>query len=185
MPNAFFIDQTYLKDNSPLAANIDIEEIYPFAKAAEDKLIAETVGSCLYDRLIESLNASPQDYTSDEATLMRKIRDCLVWYTPYEALPFLSMKIRPLGVVKQSSENITNVDTSELSYLRKSCKDNGDHYKKLLLIYLCENSSLFPEYNCSGCQEIIPITKMSNTSDLAIDRNCDDADTDFMRKWLR
>jgi hypothetical protein len=52
MANAFFISETYLKDNTPLSRNIDMVELYPFAKTAEEVYIQEAIGTNLYDDLI-------------------------------------------------------------------------------------------------------------------------------------
>lgn len=186
MANAFFIDETYLKNNSPLSGNVDIEELYPFAKTSEEIYIQGAIGTKLYERLITKVNA--QSYTSDELIVLRKIRDCLVWYTCYDALPFLGTKIRNIGVVEQSGENIQNATEQRVSFLAKKCKDKGDFYLNMLQKWLCENRSVFTEYCCAewNCSELMPNTRVSNSSDLAIDRNCDsdDIDTRFVRKWL-
>jgi hypothetical protein len=184
MATAFFISERYLKDNSPLSGNVDISEVYPFAKSAEEMYIQDAIGTQLYDRLIESLTASPKNTTDNETILLRKIRSALVWFTCYDALPFLAIKVRNIGVVKQSGDNLESATREDVSYLRKACKDKADFHMKMLQGYLCENSSLFSEYRCSGwnCSQLFPNTNTSNSSDLAIDRN--DIDTDFARKWL-
>lgn len=187
MASAFFISENYLKDNSPLSGNIDIKEVYPFAKTAEEVYIQEAIGTRLFDRLVSSLTASPKNTTVNEIVLLKKIRSCLVWYTCYDALPFLATKIRNVGLVKQAGDNLESATDQQEIRLEKKCKDKGDFYLRILQNYLCENSNLFPEYRCSGwnCSEITPNQTVSNSSDLAIDRNdCDNYDTAFARKWL-
>lgn len=185
MAYAYFISETYLKNNSPLSGNVDMNELYPFAKSAEDTYIQEAIGTKLYDRLISALDASPQNLNSDERVLMRKIRACLVWYTCYDALPFLATKIRNIGVVKQEGNDIKSASEAEVRDLVKKCKDKGDFYLKLLQMYLCENSSLFPEYNCNNCSELYPNPNVSNSSDLAVDRSePENSSANFYRKWL-
>lgn len=186
MAQAYFISQKYLKDNSPLAANVDIKELYPFARTAEEIYIQEAIGTSLFNRLVESLNASPQNTTADEITLLLKIRDCTLWYTCFEALPFLAIKLRNIGVVKQTDANLESGSRDDVSYLRNLCKTKAEHYMRILQRYLCENSNLFAEYRCSGwnCSEILPTTRVSTGCDLAFDRDDDDIDTEFARKWL-
>lgn len=185
---AFFISEKYLKDNSPLSGNIDIQELYPFAKTAEEIYIQEAIGTRLFDRLAASLEASPKNTTSDEVTLLKKIRSCLVWYTCYDALPFIATKIRNIGVVKQEGPDIKSAEDNSVINLAKKCKDKGDHYLRMLQMYLCENSSLFPEYSCSGwnCSELMPNPNVSTSSDLAFDRNdnSEEIDTKFARKYF-
>ena len=186
METAFFISEKYLKDNSPLSGNIDINEVYPFAKSAEETYIQEVVGTRLFNKLISTLNASPQDPNADEITLMKKIRSCLVWYTCYDAIPFLATKIRNIGVVKQEGGDLKSASEAEVKDLIKKCWDKGEFYKKLLQMYLCENSSKFPEYNCGGCSELAPNPHINNTSDLAIDKNDNDnRNAEYYRKWIK
>lgn len=187
MASAFFITEEYLKDNSPASVRSSMDEIYPFAKTAEEVYIQIAIGTRLFDRLVESLQASPKNTTANEIVLLKKIRSCLVWYTIYDALPFLADKVRNIGVVKQISETTTPSDESSVKGLRKECKNKGDFYLQMLQRYLCENSDLFPEYQCSGwnCSELMPNTNISNTSDLAIEKNYEDEiQTYYARKYF-
>jgi hypothetical protein len=187
MATAHFISKTYLVEHSPLSGNIDIKEIYPFARTAEEIYIQEAIGTKLFDRLIESLNASPKNTTANETILLKKIRSALLWFTCYDALPFLDIKVRAVGIVRQGGDNLQSVNREDISYLRKECKNKADFYLTMVQKYLCENSSLFSEYRGGnwGCSELFPNTNVSNSSDLAIDKNDgDDIDTDFARKWL-
>lgn len=177
MEYAFFISPTYLKETTPISGNNDISEIYAYAKAAEDVYIQEAIGTPLFNRLIESLIASPKNTTADEITLLKKIRPALAWYTCYDALPFLAIKIRNIGVVNQGGENLQNGARDDVSYLRKLCKDKADFYMRLVQNYLCENSQKFDEYRCSGwgCNEGVgPNTVVSKSCALALDYGTDD-----------
>ena len=128
---AFFISETYLKDNSPLSGNVDIAELYPYAKSAEDVYIQEAIGSCLFDDLITKVIADPTlALYPNELILVKKIRDAMVWYTCFDALPFLAIKLRNIGVVNQKGENLENGTREDISYLRKECKNKGDFYLK-------------------------------------------------------
>lgn len=186
MATAHFISETYLKNHSPLSGNIDIGEVYPFARTAEEIYIQEAIGTKLFNRLVESLNASPRDTTANETTLLKKIRNALVWYTCYDALPFLDIKVRAIGVVRQTSETTTSVTREDISYMRKECKNKGDFYLNMVQKYLCENGDLFDEYRGGNwdCSELFPNTNVSNSSDVAFDKNENDINTDFVRKWL-
>lgn len=186
MPTAHFISETFLKANSPLSGNVEIGEVYPFASTAEETYVEEVIGSKLFDRLVESLNASPKNTTADEITLLKKIRKALVWYTCFDALPFLDIKVRNIGVVRQAGENITNVGREDISYLRDQCMNKAKTYMIKVQKYLCENGTLFEQYRGGtwGCSELFPNPRTSNASDVAFDRNDNDINTDFVRKWL-
>lgn len=190
MSKAFFISEKYLKDNSPLSGNVDIAELYPFARTAEEIYIQEAIGTNLFDYLItaldNSVNGSPAAALSaDDKTLIRKIRDCLVWYTCYDAIPFLAMKLRNIGIVKQTGDNMTSAETTDLHWLRKECKNKGDFYLKRLQDYLCANKSLYSAYKCGTGDQLDPNKKIPSSScDIAFD-DCGEVDTDYVRRWIK
>lgn len=168
---AYFISETYLKDNSPLSGNIDVSLIYPHAKTAEDIYIQEAIGTSLYDDLVTKI-LSDSDLSSypNELVLVKKLRDALLWYTCYDALPFISTRIRNIGLVEQSGDNLTNTEKSNEWALRKICKDKGDFYLKRVQEYLCAYGSLFSAYTCGTNDQIVPnISTPSVGLDIAFD----------------
>lgn len=187
---AFFISETYLKDNSPLSGNVDIQEIYPYARTAENIYIQEAIGTSLYDDLVAKVIASkaspPVAISANDITLIKKIRDAVLWYTVYDALPFLAIKLRNIGVVKQTGEGHESAARDDVSYLRKECKNKGDFYLKRVQDYLCENEDLYPAYDQGEDDDLDPNTNSpTGNCDIAFDKNSDDdIDTDFVRKWI-
>lgn len=184
MANAFFITETYLKDNSPLSGNVDIAEIYPFVREVENSYIQEAIGTRLFNDLITKLNVDSTLATyPDDLTLMRKIRDVVLWYTIYDALPFLAIKIRNIGIVKQTGEGHESASREDVSYLRKYCKDKGDFYLKVVQDYLCYYHTLYPTYKLGTKNDMIPNTTAPQPNcDIAFDRNESESSA-FYRKW--
>ena len=168
---AYFISETYLKDNSPLSGNIDIADIYPHAKTAEDIYIQEAIGTSLYDDLVTKIIAD-NDLSGypNELILVKKLRDVLLWYTCYDALPFIATKIRNIGLVNQTGENLSTAEKGNEWALRKICKDKGDFYLKRVQEYLCSYGSLFTAYNCGTNDQIVPnVSTPSVGLDIAFD----------------
>jgi hypothetical protein len=168
-----FITEGYLKDNSPIAGNMDMKDIFPYAKTAQDITIQEVLGTQLYNRLMDSLNASPKNTSTDEVELLKLCRSALVWLVPYHAMPFIWMKLRNVGLVKQGGENLQTADTTEMEKVRQECLDNATFYMNRLKDYLCDNNDLFTEYNtgCWGCQDLPPNNNRENSSDIYFDKN--------------
>lgn len=169
---AYFISETYLKDNSPLSGNIDIAELYPFAKTAEDIYIQEAIGTSLYEDLIAKVIADPDlsGYTN-ELTLALKLRQMLLWYTCYDAIPFIATKIRNIGVVNQSGENLNNTDKANEWALRKECLDKAKFYEKRVQEYLCSYGNLFTAYVDGTKDQIAPNTDTPTVNmDIAFDK---------------
>lgn len=154
--------------------NVDMKDIYPYAKSAEDMYIQEAIGTPLYDRLIAGLTASPQDITANETALLRIIRSAMVYWTCYDALPYMWIKLRNIGLVKQSGDNLETVSEQEMAVVRKELKNKADFYMKRLQDYLCENRELFSEYGGNYLwSDLYPNTNVSNSSDVAIPNNFD------------
>jgi len=102
-----------------------------------------------------------------------------------DALPFIAIKIRNIGLVNQSGENISNTDRANTSYLRQELKDKGDFYLKRLQEYLCEYDNLFPAYTLGTRDDLIPnYDAPSPNCDIAFDKSID-IDTAFYRKYIR
>ena len=187
---AYFIDEQYLKDNSPLGKNIDMVTLYPFMKTAEDIHIQQTLGTNLYNDLITKVIADPTlaGYPN-ELALCKLIRSCMVWLVALEALPFIGTKIANIGNVQQNGENLTNADQGKESRLEYKCKNNAMHYTKMLQGYLCTNQTLFSTYCCSNwdCSKLLPNQNVSNSCDLAFDRGLPSeqiVDIKFLKRYF-
>jgi len=185
---AYFIDEQYLKDNSPLGKNIDMVTLYPFMKIAEDVHIQGVIGTNLYNDLITKIIADDTLATyPNELALCKKIRDCMVWLVTVEALPFIGTKIANIGNVQQNGENLTNADQGKESRLEAKCKNNAMHYTKMLQGYLCENSDLFSEYCCANwdCSKLFPNANTSGSSDISFDKTGEQGvDVKFLRRYF-
>lgn len=182
---AYFIDEQYLKDNSPLMKNIDMVTLYPHMKTAEDIHIQGAIGTNLYNDLITKILAdSTLAAYPNELILCKKIRDCMVWLTTTEALPWIGTKTANIGNVQQNGENLTNADQGKESRLEAKAKNNAMHYLKMLQMYLCENQNLFTEYCCANwdCSKLFPNTHVSNSCDLAFDN--DVPDIQFLKRYF-
>lgn len=185
---AFFISERYLKDNSPMGDNVDVKDIYPYARTAEDIYIHEALGTSLYEHLQDAIAGSPSSLTANETVLVKICRDALVWLTCCEALPFVWVKLRNIGLVKQSGENLETVSIEEMDRIESKLKSKGMFYVNRLKDYLCENSTLFEQYNdgCWNCGDIAASQTRRNSTDLFIDKNNDYEDYKrFYLKYIR
>jgi hypothetical protein len=187
---AFFISERYLKDNSPLGDNMDVKDIYPYARVAEDIYIHEALGTSLYEHLQDAIAGSPSSITANEITLVKICRDALVWLTCVKAIPFIWMKFRNVGLVKQSGENLETASIDEMKNLESSLLVNGMFYMNRLKDYLCENHSLYSQYDegCWNCGDLGADGTKKNSTDLFFDRNTNTTDQDYInyyKKYIR
>lgn len=180
---ALFVSETYLKDFTPLTQNVDVKDYLAFVKTAQDKYCADILGSKLYTRLQDGVINS--NLTSDETDLVKLLRTMTAWYTLYEAMPFLNLKLKNKGILKSGTDFSTNADLAETRYLREEVKNQAEYYLQRVQDYLCKNGRLFSEYT-NPDNPIAPNPATTYTGDLAFDEY-DPAflDLRFFRKYLQ
>ena len=188
MANALFLSSTYLNNNSPLNANVDMSEIYPFAKTAEDVYIQGTIGTKLYvylkDVVVAAHASPPTTISTNNRTLLEYLRDSLMWFTIYDALPFIHTKIRNIGVVKQNGDNLETADRSDVTYLRTESLNKANFYLNQVKRYLCEYDSLYSEYKTDSWN-LNPNELTRDNSGISFDRSTKgNVDYEFLRKWF-
>lgn len=148
-----FIGTQYLRDNTIINDNVDAKVLQPIIRSAQTKYIQQTIGTSLYDKMIELVddanpsNPIPVPITGVYKTLLEDyIIPVLMQYSIYEAIPFMNFKFRNKSISKQSSDNSTPADLSELSYIRDNVLQTAQFYSERMSKYLCNNGTLFPEY---------------------------------------
>lgn len=188
MSKTLFLSQKYLVDNCPITVNTDIKEIYQFAKTAGDIYIQGTIGTKLYVYLEAAIAAQtaspPTTLSANDLTLCENIRDALIWYTLFDALPFIQTKIRSIGLVKQNGDNLETVGKTEQADLRAEIKNKADFYLNKVKLYLCEYESLYSEFKCDSWF-INPNLISTRSCGLAFDRRTkDNIDYKYIKKWF-
>jgi len=78
-------------------------------------------------------------------------------------LPFLSFQIKNGSVTQKNSENGTAANKSDINWLIQKERDTAEFYGQRIVDYLCENSSLFPEYSSNSGADMSPISNAYNT----------------------
>jgi hypothetical protein len=131
---------------TPLGGNIDPEKIIPFVKTAQDKYILLALGTVLYDKIQNDIEANT--LTGLYRTLVNEyIIDTLVHYSMVEALPFLAYTIANGGIVKNiSSEQATSPSKQDVDFLLQKELATAQYYGERLVTYLIAYSSSYPEY---------------------------------------
>lgn len=183
-----FIDETYIKENSPMSANISPEDIYPYVLTAQESYIKETLGTSLYNYMITEGEQSPPWPEAVDVDLLYLIRKALLWYTNYDAIPFIWVKFRNIGLVLQSGDNMTSATDAQMQIVRNECLNKATWYVNELIRFLCANSSDYSEYNqgCWSCGDISPNSGPVNSMDLYIDKkaNINQEVINFYKKFI-
>lgn len=149
-----FISVQYLRDNSVIGDNVDAKVLQKVIKMAESKYIKQVLGGSLFNKLV--LDANNNSVTGNYVTLLEEyVIPCLLQYSVYESIPYLSYKFRNKGVQKQTSDNSQPIDLSELTYLRDNVLNTAEFYSNELINYL-KVSTTFPEYNQNNNGDLAP-----------------------------
>lgn len=150
-----FISEDKLKKSTTINGNVDVELLRPYMKVAQDKYIWTRLGSQLYDKLQNDITGGT--LTGNYETLVDDyIQDALVHWTLFECLPFLGYKIMNKDIVRKNSENSQSASIEDINFLRNLVQATAEWYTERLIDYLCENNTLFPEYNTNSGADLRP-----------------------------
>ena len=104
------------------------------------------------------------DLTANETTLINDyIQDALIHWTAAQWLPFAAYKVSNGGIFKHQPENSVSVDKSEVDSLAQKERDYAQYYTQRLIDYLCNYSSLYPEYSTNTKNDISPSIEVKLT----------------------
>lgn len=141
---ANLITSEYLKKRNIIDDNVDVRLLTTFITTAQDKYIQNRLGENLYNKIMTDVAAGT--VTGDyEILLYNFIMPCLMWYSIYEALPFINFKMTNLSVVQKTGDNMNTADNNNIDILRQQARNNGEFYGQRLKVELCNNETKYPE----------------------------------------
>ena len=155
-PEVLLIDENYIKKYTWINGSVDPLLLYPAIYLSQDKYAQLYLGTDLYDALKNRIVTNT--LTGVYKTLMDDyIGNCLVEWSFYEVLPFISLKLTNKSIGRGNAEYLAEADLTDLKYLRQTVRDTAEFYGTRVINYLKEYSDLYPEYNTnSGLDKIIP-----------------------------
>ena len=158
--NILFISPALIKSRTGISDAIDDKQIKPQIKVAQDIYIQPALGSTLYIRLQEGVDAD--NLTASETTLLNSyVTDALIWFTISQLPLALGYQFFSKGVLQKTSEESNTPSRPDLELLSNHYKQNAEWYKQRLIQYLRENYTLYLEYmqTGSGLDVIFPETR--------------------------
>lgn len=156
MSRVLFIGTARLKKQTPIQQNVDDDLLNNYIFRAQETHIHQCLGTDLYNSLKNKIIVN--NLTGNYKTLMDDwITPCLIEYSFYEVLPFISLKLTNKSIGRGNAEYLAEADLNDLKYLRQTVRDVAEFYGTRLINYLKENSDLFVEYQTnSGIDKIVP-----------------------------
>lgn len=159
MANAYFIDETYFKEVTPVNLNVDVKLIKMSISDAQDIHIQTIIGTKLY-RKLETLIVNGKINLPENLKYKNLLNDYIQQATTrwalYEATTYIRYKMVNKGVQSQTSDNSSPVELSELNFIQERIKNTAEFYSQRIIDFLKTNKSEFPEYKDTCCNDIQP-----------------------------
>jgi len=159
MSYILFVSEDKLKDSTAINMNVDVQFLLPYVRIAQEKYIETKLGTNLFvaiQQMIKLGTIGNVPNANYKTLLDDYIADVLVHYAFYEVLPFLRYKVQNNNVVSKTAENSNPLSRAEAQDLRSEVSNTAQFYTERLINYLCDNSSLFPEYSTNSGSNINP-----------------------------
>tara|TARA_R110000868_G_scaffold252851_2_gene509537 strand:+ start:1998 stop:2573 length:576 start_codon:yes stop_codon:yes gene_type:complete len=159
MAYVLFISEDKLKDSTAINMNVDVQFLLPYVRIAQEKYIETKLGTNLFVAIQGMISGGTIGNVANanyKLLLDDYIADVLIHYSFYEVLPFLRYKVQNNNVVSKTAENSTPLTRTEAQDLRSEVSNTAQFYTERLVDYLCNNSSLFPEYSTNTGADVTP-----------------------------
>jgi hypothetical protein len=153
MARVLFISEQFIKDNSYIDDNVDVKVLRQVIYTAQQMRIKPIVGTGIYDDLVTGVEAG--DLTNVGGVNYKSLMDdyiqpCVEWWSLYESLLPLTLKIRNKGVQTQSSDNSQPQSMSDLKVYMDYLEDRAEWFSERATLFLCANESTYPKFNNPG-----------------------------------
>lgn len=159
MSYVLFISESKLKDSTALNLNIDVNLLLPYVRQAQKLYVETKLGTDLNNKLKDLIVAGTVNLPANAAykTLLDDyVGDMLPNWAFYHAVPFLRFKIENGNIYSKTSETGTALSTEEAQHLREEVRNTAEYYTERMIDYICNNNSLFPEFNTNTGADVNP-----------------------------
>ena len=140
----YFVTENYLKTQTPITANIDVNNIVPFIKTQSDMRIMPILGTYFYNYILTAYN--DQTLTVDEEELVTYIQPAIAWRSAEDAAFGLSYQLKNKGIQLQNGDYSNNVNQSEVNFVQDHYAQKASFYESRLWKYLDTNRDLFANF---------------------------------------
>ena len=159
MSYVLFISEAKLKSSTAINLNVDVELLLPYVRQAQKLYVETKLGTDLNQKLKDLIVAGTVGDAGNEAykTLLDDyIGDMLPNYALYLLFPYLRFRVENGNIYSKTSENGTALTTEESQHFREEILNTSQYYTERMISYICNNSSLFPEYSTNSGSDVNP-----------------------------
>jgi hypothetical protein len=124
----YFITESYLKTNTPITANVDVTDVFPYVATQAQLRVMPILGTVFYNHLLEAYN--DQTLTPEEEQLVAFIQPVIAWRSAEDAV---------FGLTYQLS-----VSRSEVAFGMEHFAQKAAFFEMRLIRYLVKNRAEYP-----------------------------------------
>lgn len=129
-----------------LKGNVDIDNVSPFIKVAQDIEIQSVLGTVLYRKLLTDILGGT--LTGNYLILVSTyIQPMLIHYAMADFTQFHGYEVSNAGILRNNPENTVVPDKNEIDTLVKRYHQIAETYRRRLVDYITLNVQLYPEYS--------------------------------------
>jgi hypothetical protein len=140
-----FITVKYLKDNSPILAYVNDDELQVFIKPAQDIYLQKILGTKFYYSLMDKISTNSLNVNEIDL-ITQYIQPVVVWYTTMEFALYANYKFTNKSISKQNSDNSNPSELNEVNYVTTSLRQKAQYFGDRLTKHLMGETTTFPEY---------------------------------------
>lgn len=155
MAKTLLISSDDFKTYSNISGSMDSDKFIQYIAIAQDIHAQRVLGTDLLEKLQSDITGST--LTGNYSTLVTEwVTPALIHWALMEALPMMTVTVDNGGAFRFAPENATALAKEEVDSLVKQEEAFATYYEKRLIDYLCNNASLFPEYNTNTDEDVNP-----------------------------
>jgi hypothetical protein len=140
----YWIDETYIKDNTPIQDNLDPKLLRMAIREAQEITVRDLIGSDLYNEIDSQL---PSSLTALNTTLFEEyLKPVMKYAVLQEGVMPLVYKFMNKNIMKRDGENMTGITMEEMRSIEHRFAQKKDHFVQRTLKYLCTYPELYPKW---------------------------------------
>lgn len=164
-----FLNEQRLKELTPVAENVDPKILSPAIIRVHDMYILPLLGTAMYNDMKTQVEADETlaGYTAYKTLIQSYLQITIAYYTLYEVIPEIWMRIRNVSVTQKSSGGSTPVQASDMDKMRDQYRNIAEYYAQRTIDYVRAQASSgsFALYLSPGTtfDTVFPKTSMYQT----------------------
>lgn len=175
MPDALWINETYLMENSVIYDNVDMKVITPSILFVQKTYVKDLLGTKLFDVVQAEINA--QTYTTRITNLLTILKDAIMYRVMQDATSEMVYKWMNKGIVVKTGDNAQAVTPQIIEDIENKNRIKAETFDNRVRAFLRRYETTYPELNTNTeIDEIQPKRSMTARTGIFLDDDNDECD---------